>query len=113
MENRLLYSLVGILIPFLGTSVGSGFVFFIKKNLNEKLQKMIVGIAAGVMIAASIWSLIIPSIEMAEQQGIITWIPAAVGIMLGVIFLIVIQKLAETKDLLRVNLAIMETSEEE
>ena len=91
----ILYSIGGILIPFIGTSLGSGFVFFMKKNINEKFQKLIVGFAAGVMIAASIWSLILPSVEIAEQQNIISWIPATVGLILGVLFLIVINKIAE------------------
>ena len=94
MENTL-YSIVGILIPFIGTSLGSGFVFFLKDKMNQKLQKIIVGFAAGVMIAASVWSLIMPSIEMAEEQNIIKWIPAAVGLILGVTFLVFINKLAE------------------
>lgn len=94
MEN-ILYSVLGILIPFIGTSFGSGFVFFIKKNMNEKFQKLLIGFAAGVMIAASVWSLILPSIEMAENQNIISWIPATIGLILGIIFLLVINKFAK------------------
>ena len=94
--NNILYSIVGILIPFIGTDLGSFLVFFLKKNLNEKIQKMIVGFAAGVMIAASVWSLIIPSVEMAENQGKISWIPAAFGLILGVLFLLIINKVAES-----------------
>lgn len=93
--NDVLYSLIGILIPFAGTSLGSGFVFFMKKNMSEKFQKITVGFAAGVMIAASVWSLILPSVEMAENQGVISWVPATVGVVLGVMFLILINKLAE------------------
>ena len=93
--NNVLYSLIGILIPFIGTSFGSSFVFFMKKNMSEKFQKITVGFAAGVMIAASVWSLILPSVEMAENQGIISWIPATVGLVLGIIFLIIINKSAE------------------
>ena len=93
MEN-ILYSIYGILIPFIGTSFGSFFVFFLKKNLNNNLEKAIVGFAGGVMIAASVWSLIIPSVEMAQNQGKITWIPATVGLFLGVFFLILINKIA-------------------
>lgn len=94
MEN-IVYSLGGILIPFLGTSLGSSFVFFMKKNMSDPVKKMTVGFASGVMIAASVWSLILPSVEMAEEQGKISWLPAAVGFALGVVFLIVINKLAE------------------
>ena len=94
MEN-ILYSIAGILIPFVGTSLGSCLVFFLKKNMNEKFQKMIVGFAAGVMIAASVWSLILPSVEMAEVQGNIPWLPATIGLVAGIIFLIIINKCAE------------------
>ena len=93
--NDVLYSIIGILIPFAGTSLGSGLVFFLKKNMNEKFRKMTIGFASGVMIAASVWSLIIPATEMAEEQGKIAWIPAAIGLILGVTFLLVINKLAE------------------
>ena len=93
--NNILYSIIGIMIPFIGTSLGSSFVFFLKKKMNEELQKITVGFAAGVMIAASIWSLIIPSVEMAEKEGMISFIPATVGFILGVLFLIIINNLAE------------------
>jgi len=93
--ERTLYSIAGILIPFLGTTLGSSFVFFMRKKMNEKLQKLTVGFAAGVMIAASVWSLIMPSVEMAENQGVISWLPATVGLILGVVFLILINKFAE------------------
>ena len=93
--NKVLYSILGILIPFIGTSLGSGLVFFMKKNMSEKFKKITVGFAAGVMVAASVWSLILPSVEMAEKQGVIAWIPATVGLVLGVIFLMIINKSAE------------------
>ena len=93
--NSILYSIIGIMIPFIGTSLGSGFVFFLKSKIDEKLQKMLVGVAVGVMIAASIWSLILPSVEMAENQGIIAWIPATVGFILGIVFLIFTNYFAE------------------
>ena len=92
---NILYSIGGILIPFIGTGFGSSFVFFMKKDINHKLQKFIVGFAGGVMLAASIWSLILPSIEMAENQNIVSWKPACIGILLGVLFLIFINKIAE------------------
>ena len=60
--NNILYSIVGILIPFIGTSLGSSLVFFMKKDMNEKFKKLTVGFAAGVMIAASVWSLILPAV---------------------------------------------------
>lgn len=92
MES-ILYSITGILIPFFGTSFGSFFVFFLKKKMNENIQKTIIGFAGGVMISASIWSLIFPAVEMAGKQGKIAWMPATVGLILGVLFLIVINKM--------------------
>ena len=93
--NDLLYSIAGIMIPFIGTSLGSSLVFFLKKTMNEKVQKMIVGFAAGVMIAASVWSLILPAVEMAENQGVITWVPATIGFVIGVVFLLITNHIAE------------------
>lgn len=93
--NNTLYSMLGILIPFIGTSLGSGFVFFLRNNINKKFQKILVGFAAGVMMAASVWSLIIPSVEMAEKQGVTSWIPAMVGFILGIVFLIFINIIAD------------------
>ncbi len=93
--NSILYSIIGVMIPFIGTSLGSSLVFFLKKTMNEKVQKMIVGFAAGVMIAASVWSLILPAVEMAENQGVITWIPATIGFIIGVVFLIITNYVAE------------------
>ena len=88
--SNLSYVILGILIPFIGTTLGSAFVFFIKKNMDKKFEKLMIGFAAGVMIAASVWSLIIPSIELAEKQGIISWLPATVGLVCGIVFLILI-----------------------
>ena len=87
---NIFYSIVGILIPFIGTTFGSAFVFFMKKNINDKYKKLIIGFASGVMIAASIWSLIIPSIEM--EGG--SWLKASIGFILGILFLILINKIA-------------------
>ena len=84
--------LIGILIPFLGTTLGSSLVVFCKNRLNLGVQKVFCGFAAGVMIAASVWSLIIPSIEMAKSQGTVSWIPASLGIILGVLFLCIIDE---------------------
>ncbi len=82
--------LIGILIPFLGTILGAATVFLIKDKLSQKIKKILLGFAAGVMIAASVWSLIIPSIEMAEEQGTIGWIPATIGFLLGITFLLIL-----------------------
>ena len=81
---------IGLLIPFLGTALGSAMVFFMKNKMNTKLEKVLMGFAAGVMMAASVWSLLIPAIDMSEQQGHIPWIPAASGFLLGMIFLLVL-----------------------
>ena len=85
--------LVGILIPFLGTTLGAGMVFFMKNQMNTKVQKLLLGFASGVMISASIWSLMIPSLDMAKEQGEISWLPAAIGFILGIIFLLVLDKI--------------------
>lgn len=73
-----------------GTLLGSSMVFLMRNKLNKKIEKILLGFASGVMIAASVWSLIMPSIEMAEEQGIIGWIPAAIGFLLGMVFLLVL-----------------------
>ena len=76
----------GILIPFIGTSAGAACVFFMKRNLNEQVQRALTGFAAGVMVAASVWSLLIPSIEQSADMGKFSFIPAAVGFWIGVLF---------------------------
>ena len=83
----------GLLIPFMGTTLGSAMVFFMKNKISSKLEKLLLGFASGVMIAASIWSLIIPSLDMAKQQGNIEWMPATVGFLLGITFLLLIDSL--------------------
>ena len=82
--------LLGILIPFAGTTLGAAMVFFMRKEMNERLQKLLLGFASGVMIAASVWSLLIPAIDMAEQEGGTAWVPAAAGFLLGMGFLLVL-----------------------
>ena len=83
----------GLLIPFLGTTLGSAMVFFMKNKMNGKIEKLLLGFASGVMIAASIWSLIIPSIDMAKEQNVISWLPATVGFLLGILFLLVLDSI--------------------
>ena len=80
-------------IPFLGTVLGSGMVFLMKNKMNGKVEKLLLGFASGVMIAASVWSLLIPSIDMAREQGDVEWIPAAIGFLLGIVFLLVLDSL--------------------
>ncbi len=84
---------VGLLIPFLGTTLGAAMVFLMKNKINEKLEKALLGFASGVMVAASIWSLIIPSIDMATEQKIIAWLPASVGFILGILFLLILDNI--------------------
>ena len=81
---------IGLLIPFLGTVLGSAFVFFMKKDMPVLLQKTLLGFASGVMVAASVWSLLIPSIEMSSDAGKGAVIPAVIGFLLGMAFLLFI-----------------------
>lgn len=81
--------LLGLIIPFLGTSIGASMVFFLKGKLNTKIEKILLGFASGVMIAASIWSLIIPAIDMSEGKTL-AWLPAAIGFLLGMGFLLLL-----------------------
>lgn len=92
-----LYCLIGIMIPFIGTSFGSAFVFLFKENFNYKIEKLLIGFAIGVMVASSIWSLIIPSIEMSNSI-----IPVLLGLVFGFVFLIIITNVTD-----RVNNKLM------
>ncbi len=80
----------GLLIPFLGTTLGAGTVFLMRNKLNKKVEKILLGFASGVMVAASVWSLLIPSIEMVEDKSEIVWLPAVVGFLLGILFLLIL-----------------------
>lgn len=80
----------GILIPFLGTSIGAACVFFMKNTLSDKIQRALTGFAAGVMVAASVWSLIIPAIEQSASMGKLSFLPAAVGFWIGILFLLLL-----------------------
>lgn len=84
---------IGILIPFLGTMLGSSMVFLMKNKINAKIEKILLGFASGVMVAASVWSLLIPSIEMAGNQDVIAWIPATIGFTLGILFLLLLDSI--------------------
>ena len=83
----------GILIPFLGTSLGAACVFFMKKWLSDAVQRSLTGFAAGVMVAASVWSLLIPAIEQSEGMGKLSFLPAFVGFWVGVLFLLLLDRL--------------------
>ena len=84
---------LGMLIPFLGTTLGAACVFFMKKSLGDLVQRALAGFAAGVMVAASIWSLLIPSIEQSEGMGKLSFLPAFIGFWVGVLFLLLLDHL--------------------
>ena len=83
---------IGILIPFIGTSLGAAFVFLMKKQLGRSVQRALTGFAAGVMTAASVWSLLIPAIEQSSSMGALSFVPAVVGFWIGTLFLLVLDK---------------------
>ncbi|MBP5326877.1 MAG: ZIP family metal transporter [Bacteroidales bacterium] len=89
-------SIIGILLPLAGTMLGAAFVFFMRKEIPDRLQKTLLGFASGVMVAASIWSLLIPSIEMSRQAtvetGIMSIVPASLGFFAGILFLLLIDE---------------------
>ena len=82
--------LFGLLIPFIGTAAGSACVFFLKKELKNGVQRALTGFAAGVMVAASIWSLIVPAIEQSAAKGRWAFLPAFIGFWLGILFLLLL-----------------------
>lgn len=85
--------LKGIMIPFAGTALGAACVFFMKKSLNIKLERALTGFAAGVMVAASVWSLLIPSMNHAEYMGRLSFVPAVTGFLLGIFFLLLLDRI--------------------
>lgn len=84
---------IGVLIPFLGTTLGAACVFFMRDAIKPILQKTLLGFASGVMVAASIWSLLIPAMEMSEEMGKLAFIPAAIGFSFGILFLLGMDKI--------------------
>ena len=85
-------ALWGLLIPFIGTSAGAACVFLLKDELKPNIQKFLLGFASGVMVAASVWSLLIPAMNMSEPMGKLAFIPAAVGVLLGMAFLLILDR---------------------
>lgn len=83
----------GIMIPFIGTMAGAGCVYFMKNKMNSFVQKMLLGFASGVMVAASVWSLLIPAMDMSQDMGKLAFVPAAVGFILGIAFLLILDKM--------------------
>ena len=84
----------GLAIPFIGTTLGAAMVFLMRKEMNKRVEKFLLGFASGVMIAASVWSLLLPAIEMAEEQQVTAWMPATVGFLSGMVFLLVLDCIA-------------------
>lgn len=84
---------IGILTPLIGTTLGAACVFIMKKEINELVNKGLIGFAAGVMVAASVWSLIIPSINMSSDMGNFAFIPAAIGIVVGIAFMLLLDRI--------------------
>lgn len=82
-----------VLLPFLGTTLGAGLVFFLKDGMNRNLQRTLSGFAAGVMVAASVWSLIIPAIDQSEHLGKLAFLPAFVGVWVGFLFLMLLDRI--------------------
>jgi ZIP family zinc transporter len=85
--------LSGVLIPFVGTAAGSACVFFMRQELGIGVQRALSGFAAGVMVAASVWSLLIPAMEQSERMGRLSFVPAAAGFWMGVLFLLLLDRL--------------------
>ncbi|MGM9899772.1 MAG: ZIP family metal transporter [Bacilli bacterium] len=79
---------LGLMIPFIGTTLGASCVLFMKKSLSELVRRALAGFAAGVMVAASIWSLIIPAIDQSETMGNLSFLPAFIGFWCGILFLL-------------------------
>ena len=84
---------IGLLLPLIGTTLGAACVFFLKNEIRPLVQKALLGFASGVMVAASVWSLLIPAIDMSENMGKFAFVPAAVGFALGMAFLLGLDKL--------------------
>ena len=91
--NEITITLIGVLFVFLMTTLGSAVVFLFRKPISEKINSLFLGFASGLMIAASVWSLILPSIEQSSYLGSFSFVPSAFGIVFGCLFLIVMDKL--------------------
>lgn len=93
LRDEILQTSYGLLIPFLGTGLGSACVFFMRNELRQDVQKILTGFAAGVMVAASVWSLLIPAIEQGAERGKLAVLPAVLGFWLGILFLLLMDHL--------------------
>ena len=88
MEEYMGEVIRGILIPFIGTTLGASCVLFMKKMMNKMVQRALTGFAAGIMVSASVWSLLIPSMDYAAEMGKFAFVPAVVGFWIGILFLL-------------------------
>lgn len=93
MSEEMFNIIIGILIPFLGTTLGAACVFLVKQEIKPVVQKTLLGFASGVMVAASVWSLLIPAMDMSEHMGKLSFVPAAAGLAAGMAFLLLMDKL--------------------
>ncbi|MCR5824481.1 MAG: ZIP family metal transporter [Lachnospiraceae bacterium] len=91
--NRVLSTVIGLLIPFIGTTAGSACVFFMRGQMKESVQRSLLGFASGVMVAASVWSLLIPALEASVEMGRLAFVPSAVGVAAGMGFLLLLDHL--------------------
>lgn len=89
--------ILGFIIPLIGTTIGSSIVFLLKNEINKQIESLLQGIAAGVMIAASIWSLLIPSLELSSNYGAISFLPAVIGFIVGMLTLMLLDMINENK----------------
>ena len=83
---------LGLIIPFIGMTAGAACVLFMRNELKPQIQKALLGFAAGVMVAASVWSLLIPAMEMSDHMGKFAFVPAAIGFLLGIAFLLILDQ---------------------
>ncbi|MBR1911187.1 MAG: ZIP family metal transporter, partial [Treponema sp.] len=81
---------IGLLIPFVGTTLGAACVFFMSRQIKDELNRFLTGFAAGIMVAASVWSLLIPSMDMAQHLGGLSFMPALIGFLFGIAFLLLL-----------------------
>ncbi len=86
-------AIIGLVIPFIGTTLGSAMVYFMKDQLNKLLEKILLGFAGGVMMAASVWSLLIPAMELSKDWGKLAFVPSVIGFSLGILMLLVVDQL--------------------
>lgn len=114
-KEKPIETILGILIPFLGTTMGAACVLFMKNNLGNLVQRCLAGFAAGVMVAASVWSLLIPAIEQSASMGTLSFFPAFTGFWFGVLFLLALDHLiphlhvgSEQSEGPKANLAVLQ-----